>query len=126
MTDFIISPSEWSEEVEKTMNKTYPKLSDSAFEFMKNSSVFRVTCDGETVAFFCLAIDGDEGVMFGAAATGKSAGLYDLCLPYAESLFRGVSSIRAHVERPGAARVLGRHGYTAQEIVMRKAVKNVG
>jgi predicted RNA-binding protein YlqC (UPF0109 family) len=60
--------------------------------------------------------------MFGAAATGKSAGLYDLCLPHAESLFQGVSSIRVHVDRPGAGRVLARHGYTAQEIIMRKVL----
>jgi hypothetical protein len=122
MTKFIITPCKWSKRVEAAMLAAYRVLPKSDVEFMKESSVFKVQNASKTIAYFCLGIDGDEGVMFGAAANGKSMGLYDLCLPHAETLFRGIKSIRAHVERPGAGKILARHGYVAQEIVMRKVL----
>jgi hypothetical protein len=122
MTKFVICPSKWSKSVEISMLRAFHVIPKSHFDAMKTSKVFRVKHGNKTIAFFCLDIDGEEGVMFGAAANCKTLGLYDLCLPYVESLFSGVKSIRVHVERPGAGKILARHGYTAQEIVMRKVL----
>lgn len=121
-------PEKWSAShegwlVQARQNATIAELRE---QVEQGAALFGVY-QGETqIGAFILRIDhsaeGDEGVIVAGAGQLHGFDFLDGLLPHMEKLFHGVRSIRVHTARPSMARKLAALGYTAAEMVFRKAV----
>lgn len=82
--------------------------------------------DYEAVGAFVLRIDKSDGINEGVLVVGageiEGVDCTYLMLPHIEKMFIGCQSMRIHTNRPGLMKKLTKYGFTASEVILRKAL----
>lgn len=123
-----VLPVDWCVEAAEMLEraKGCASVRDLQMQVFCGASLFKIIDDnGVTMGFYVLRLDHDAQGTEGVLVAGAGVDGFDLTaniVPIAEQQCKNCYSFRIHTARAGMAKKLARMGYSAAEMVLRKAL----